>query len=119
MEHTVAVLFTGVRGRGILRTSHCWRSPNFAGKEFCELRLNGVLRSPDARSCIASVQRALRHVFVWPRLDRPDAAAHPRAWKGSPLRKCLEGTGALRKGIAAHLVAGCEWPLCESGTYEQ
>src|SRR5215203_953050 len=51
MEHTVAVLFTGVRGRGILRTSHCWRSPNFAGKEFCELRLNGVLGSWAAEAC--------------------------------------------------------------------
>jgi hypothetical protein len=61
-----------------------------------ELRPNGVLRSPDARSCIASVQRALRHVFVWPRLDRPDAAAHPRAWKGSPLRKCVEGLAAKK-----------------------
>src|SRR5215210_964025 len=87
-------------------------SPECVEGKFCELRHNGVLRSPDARSCIASVQRALRHVFVWSRLDRPDATAHPRAWKGSPLSKCLEGTGALRKGIAAHLVAGCVWPLC-------
>src|SRR5215217_6705721 len=51
MEHTVAVLFTGVRGRGILRTSHCWRSPNFAGKEFCELRNDGVLGSWAAEAC--------------------------------------------------------------------
>jgi hypothetical protein len=38
-------LFTDVRGIGILRTSPFGDSRKFALKEFCELRMYGVLRS--------------------------------------------------------------------------
>ena len=74
-------------------------SPECAQGALCELRLNGVLRSPHAGSCIAPVPYPLvRHASPLVRRNPPVRLGDAKdgIWENAPVRvRCNENEGAV------------------------